>query len=133
MRDSRTRRPLAQPNSEMFERNIGHLASNEKEVLVRVYYEDESYVGFIAGLDDEYLQLCLSEANQSLVLIDRMSITSLKETGNTLYDYEMDPNFDEEVVERIRERCKHFVRVAYSFNKKGEGERASGEVSQLRS
>jgi hypothetical protein len=116
---------IAQPDYEMFERNIIHLTRRAREVSVRLgaggWSEMEPaegpgsgssrlYVGFLAGLDEGYLQLCRTD-NQLLVLIDRDAVTEIEATGRILWRLEeqgMSPN----AVKRITEACQHFINVA---------------------
>ena len=74
---------LAQPYEQMFERNVGHIAKRGREVSVWIDGQPEPRVGFLAGLDDEYLQVCITKT-QTLSNIKRDMISSVDETGLTL-------------------------------------------------
>jgi hypothetical protein len=71
---------LAQPYDAMFERNIGHVAKGGREVEVWVEGLPEPKVGFVSGLDEEFVQLCLTK-NASLSNIRIDMIVSMDETG----------------------------------------------------
>jgi hypothetical protein len=125
---------LAQPEYDMFERNIAHLASRGREVQVRVggspLHESDAadgpgadtsraYVGFLAGLDEGYLQLCRTD-NQCFVLIDREAVTEIEATGRSIWTYEkngLSPNS----VKRIKDGCGHFIQVAKAVASRGMG------------
>lgn len=74
---------LAQPYEQMFERNVGHMAKRGREVEVWVEGQPAPRIGFLAGLDEEYLQLCITKT-QTLSNIRRDVIASVDETGLTL-------------------------------------------------
>src|SRR3954465_13618750 len=71
---------LAQPAYAMFERNIAHFAKKGREVEVWIEGIPDAKVGFIAGLDEEYLQLCLTDS-ANLSSVRRDMIISVDETG----------------------------------------------------
>lgn len=99
-------RKLAQLGDQMFERNLAILAAKGREICVSTTIDDE-YTGFASGLDDEYLQLCLTD-DQSHVLVNRSYVVRLEETGRTLDDVE-------ETVDgarRIRERVRMFMMIS---------------------
>lgn len=102
---------IAQPGEQMFERNIGHQARLGKEVRV-LTDRAEPVVGFWAGMDDAFLQLCKTD-DQTLILIDRSVIHTVEETGVFLRDMEEDEDVDVRMkARRIRERTQHFQRWA---------------------
>ncbi|MDP9342522.1 MAG: hypothetical protein M3Q23_10625 [Actinomycetota bacterium] len=116
---------IAQPEYDMFERNIAHLASRGREVRVRVRgdhphadegadrpgaHSSREYVGFLAGLDEGYIQICRTD-NQCHVLIDRDAITEVEATGRSIWTYEQD-GIDSRSLKRIKAGCGHFVEVA---------------------
>ena len=102
---------LAQPDADMFERNIGHLARRGKEVEIWLRGVPDPRVGFIAGLDDQYIQICLTD-NQTLSQLHRNDIVSLEETGQSLGILARDGILEEDEIDRIRERVEHFRRKA---------------------
>lgn len=107
---------LAQPFEQMFERNVGHIAKRGREVEVWVEGIPEPRVGFLAGLDEEYLQVCLTRT-QSLSNIRRDMIASVDETGRSLGAFIRDSKGtdEEEVASRIRERVGHFQKKAIAI------------------
>ena len=102
---------LAQPDADMFVRNIGHLARRGREVEIWLRGVPQSRVGFIAGLDEEYVQVCLTD-NQTLSQLHRDDIVTLDETGNSLGIYARDDILTPEAIDRIKERIEHFRRKA---------------------
>ena len=128
----------------MFERNVAYLASRGREVRIRTHRlstppfrdvvrgegadgEDREYVGFIAGLDEFWLQLCLTET-QYMVQIDRLAIATMEDTGRTLYTY-TDGEFDEggewiepmdaESIKRLKMGTRPFARTAHAGFEEG--------------
>ena len=106
-----TEESLSQPEAQMFERNIGHMAKREREVLVWVRGINDPKTGFVAGLDESSLQLCLT-SNQGLSLIRRSDIVTIEETGNTLGTLVRSGIISQDVVDAIREKTEHFKRKA---------------------
>lgn len=102
---------LAQQAESMIERNIGHLAMKGKEVQVFVEILPEPRVGFISGLDSEFIQICLT-SDQTLANIRRDSVISLDETGNTIGTYVKSEGLSEESLRRLQDRVRVFKRRA---------------------
>lgn len=104
---------LAQPYDEMFERNIAHVGRRGREVEIWVEGIPEPKVGFAAGLDEEYLQLCLTK-NANLASIRRDLIASMDETGTSLGKLirESRGNEDEYRVNKIRDKIGSFQKRA---------------------
>lgn len=102
---------LAQPDAQMFERNIGHIAKREREVSIWLSGVPQPRIGFIAGLDEVSLQLCSTE-NQGLSIIKRSDIVTIDETGNTLGQLVRSGKIDQDTVNRIREKTEHFKKKA---------------------
>lgn len=100
-------RKLAQPADLMFERNFAILASKAKELRIQTSNGDV-YQGFASGLDDEYVQLCLSD-NSALMLINRSYIVDVVETGLSLDDLERE---DYDVARMINDKIRTFVTVS---------------------
>jgi hypothetical protein len=94
----------------MFERNIGHIAKLGKEVELWVEGLPSPKVGFLAGLDDEFIQLCLTD-NQTLSNIRRDMVVSVDETGRTIGSLRNE-SFDGSEIDRIRQKVKHFQNKA---------------------
>ncbi len=118
--DGRT--SIAQPDYQMFERNIAHLARRAKEVRVRIVDsispsrdadgrdpDGRLYTGFLAGIDEGYLQLCRTD-NQCLVLIDRDFIVEVEATGRVLWRLQAESE-DPVAVKHLIEQCEHFIRA----------------------
>ncbi len=123
---------LAQPEYDMFERNIAHLASRGREVRVRVgggpsngneaadgpgADSSREYLGFLAGLDEGFLQLCRTD-NQCFVLIDRDAVTEIEATGKSLWTYERE-GIEPHSVKRMKDGCGHFMQVAKAVTSRG--------------
>ena len=113
---------LAQEGDSMFVRNVGHASSRGREVIIHLDGMPP-VVGFFAGLDDEFVQVCLS-SNQALVEIKRVYIIMVEETGKTLNNHAKltsgpESILTEDEVRRIREKTDHFRRKsAYLFRRK---------------
>jgi len=113
---------LAQPEASMFERNVGHMASRGREAKVVVRGLPDPVIGFFAGLDDQYVQMCITKT-QGLAEINRSDVIMVEETGHTLSDYDRiatgsSTDIDEEFVRRIRKRIEHFQKKsAHVFRK----------------
>lgn len=100
-------RKLAQPGDMMFERNLSILAAKGKEIEV-FDANGGVYRGFTSGLDDEYLQLCMTD-DQAHVMLNRSYIVNLIETGLTLEELEFE---DPSLARRIKERVRTFQTVS---------------------
>lgn len=100
---------LAQSDSKMFERNVAILAAQGQQVYIVTSNEEESLTGFLAGLDENWLQVCISTRTQfSLSLVNRQQIVSIASTGLRLEH--MSP-FEREEIER---HTSHFQRLCKS-------------------
>ncbi len=82
-------RSLAQANATMFERNIAYLAVQRLAVLVATKSGDD-HEGYLAGLDDEFLQIF--QKGKGNMLIARDDVSSIKPTGDRLYGSTIDPD-----------------------------------------
>lgn len=102
---------LSQDRNEMFERNLGHIARGAREVSLWVDGVEEPRIGFLAGLDEQFIQVCLTDT-QTLSTIDREFLTMIEETGNTLGTFARDSVLDGDTVNRIRDKISHFQSVA---------------------
>lgn len=104
-----TQDQLAQQSDDMFVRNCGHAAKRGREVEVWIEGIPTPRVGFLAGLDDEFVQICLTRT-QTLSNVRRDSIITLDETGRTIGALaQAEPG---EVVDRIRQKIGHFQKRA---------------------
>lgn len=97
---------LVQPSELMFERNVGHLAMRGKEVEVFVEGLTEPRVGFICGLDEEFLQLVLTK-NQTFSHLRRDMLISMDETGETIGTY-VKSGVDRSVINIITDKTANF-------------------------
>ena len=108
---------LAQPNDQMFERNIAIIANRQQEV--RVFSDGFVYEGFICGLDDQWMQLYGHEETENnpdvmwrFLLILRANISAIGPTGRDLNDV------DSVTAEWIGKKIHTFsIDVAGNFNK----------------
>ena len=99
-------RPLAHKGSSMFERNLAMMVSRGSAVVIELVDGRESQeVGFVAGLDEQFIQLCNRTTGEQK-LIFRQSVNVLYESTLTIADIE-----DEEVREIITRRTNMFKRV----------------------
>lgn len=94
---------IALPEDQMFQRlMIGRIA-RQKELLIETASGRE-HKGFIIGWDSEWLQLTTS-AEQRLVAIQIMNITSVEETTFALWNIEID--------DEARNKIERFTQVIY--------------------
>lgn len=108
-------RPLAQNWNSMFERNIAIKASKQEEVQVST--PADSFIGFICGLDDNWLQICgkNEDAEYSkgedwgLILLNRSNLISIHSTGATSSD------LDVEVKDYVQRKIDTFSKVSKAF------------------
>ncbi len=102
------KRALAQEKDQMWERNLSIIASKNREVEVITTYEEE-LIGFIAGLDEQFVQVCLSKSAVQ-VLVNRNHLIQIQETGKDLSDIK-----DDTLKRRVEDRVKMFSTVSKSF------------------
>lgn len=100
---------LAQPADLMFERNCGHIAKRGREVEVWVEGIPDPRTGFLAGMDEEFIQVCLTK-NSALSNVRIDLIISMEETGRTIGALIRDSRgTDSELqVDKIKEKIGHF-------------------------
>lgn len=105
---------LAQPNDQMFERNIAIIASRKNQVLT--YSDGFVFEGFLCGLDDNWVQMYGHEENQEdpqsrwrFILLGKGNISGIIPSGKTLYDVESDTR------EYIEKKIKMFSEVSEKF------------------
>jgi hypothetical protein len=85
---------LSQNNDTMFERNVAIIASRRQEV--QVFSDGFVYIGYICGLDENWIQLYGHEENDinnvdtmwRFLLINRGNVSAVGPTGNGLHDVE---------------------------------------------
>jgi hypothetical protein len=101
---------LAQPDDLMFERNVGHFAKRGREVEIWLEGIPEPKVGFLAGLDEQFLQLCLTK-NAALSNIRIDLVVSMEDTGRTigtLIKKSRGTPDEEAAASKIKEKINHF-------------------------
>lgn len=98
---------LAQQGDVMFERNIAHIARAGREVQVWVEGIPEPRIGFVAGLDEQFLQVCLSQSPNALANLGLDYVISVEETGMTLGLYAK-AGEDPEALARIKDKVNPF-------------------------
>jgi vacuolar-type H+-ATPase subunit F/Vma7 len=122
---------LAQEAEDMFERNLSLWAMKRQEI--RIVADGYTISGFLAGLDEYWMQVWgsedfdLREEDNSFHLISKESITMISPTGKSIKDLEKD------IAEEIESKVKNFANVSYAFNKslkedkEGKNARAMGD------
>ena len=106
---------LAQEYDSMFERNVAIIASRKQEVFVHV--DGQDFVGYICGLDDQWLQIYGHEAMYSndpefrfrFCLINRDNVSSITSRGRDVKALE---GKDKEFVEK---KIYNFSNVSREF------------------
>ena len=105
---------LAQPNDQMFERNIAIIASRKNQVLT--YSDGFVFEGFLCGLDENWLQMYGHEEDQKdpnsrwrFILLGKNNISGIIPSGKTLYDV------DTETREYVEKKIKMFSEVSEKF------------------
>ena len=105
---------LAQPNDQMFERNIAIIASRRNQVLT--YSDGFVFEGFLCGLDENWVQMYGHEEDQKdpqsrwrFILLGKNNISGIIPSGKTLYDVESDTR------EYIEKKIKMFSEVSEKF------------------
>ncbi len=123
--ETTTHQKLAQESEDMFERNLSLWAMKRQEV--KIYTPTTIVVGFLAGLDEYWLQLWGSQLRDTFYafhLISKESISMIVPTGRSSKD--LDKDFADEVENKV----KNFANVSYAFNKslreEKEGRHARG-------
>ena len=85
---------LAQPDDQMFERNLAIMSSRKKEI--RVFSDGFIYEGFLCGLDENWIQIYgheeldreMPEVKWRFMLINRGNVSAIGPTGRDLDDYD---------------------------------------------
>ena len=116
---------LAQPQDEMFERNISLIASRASEV--QIYSDSFVYEGFVCGLDDVWVQIYGHEENNKgnpetewrFVLVNRDNISAIGTTGRYISD------LDEKTRDYVNRKIKTFVNACDKFQSVREQENDS--------
>jgi len=105
---------LAQNWNTMFERNIAIKASKEEEVQVTT--PNDNFIGFICGLDDNWIQICGKNEDQyskgkdwELILLNRGKVISIHSTGATSND------LDIAVKDYVQRKIHTFSTVSKTF------------------
>jgi hypothetical protein len=97
---------LAQASDSMFERNAAIIASRKQEV--QIFSDGFVYVGYLCGLDENWVQLYGHEENDKdnfvtmwrFLLINKKNISALGPNGNGLHD--IDPVTREFISKKIQ-------------------------------
>jgi hypothetical protein len=105
---------LAQESEDMFERNLSLWAMKRQEV--KIIADGYTISGFLAGLDEYWIQIWGSESYDDLTpssfhLISKESISMISPTGTSTKD------LDKEEAEEIENKVKNFANVSFAFNK----------------
>jgi serine kinase of HPr protein (carbohydrate metabolism regulator) len=108
---------LSQDNSTMFERNVAIKASKEEEVQVTT--PGDNFIGFICGLDDNWIQICGKNEDDyskgkdwELILLNRNKVISIHSTGATSND------LDASIKEYVQRKIHTFSTVSKTFLEK---------------
>jgi hypothetical protein len=114
MTDIAVHNRLAQESEDMFERNLSLWAMKRQEV--KIFADGYTVSGFLAGLDEYWVQVWGSEDfseadDNSFHLISKDSISLISPTGKSTKD------LDKEEAEEIENKVKNFANVSYAFNK----------------
>ena len=96
----------------MFERNLAHWARARQEVTVTTGSDIASddrrdHVGYLAGMDEGWLELCLATA-ASRVLLARDDVVSVRTDGRTVDDVALE---NPDLAAAINSRIRHFVKM----------------------
>ena len=105
---------LAQESEDMFERNLSLWAMKRQKV--KIFVDGYVVVGFLAGLDEYWLQMWGHEESDltnhySFHLISKESISLIVSTGTSVKD------LDRDFAEVVEDKVKNFANVSYAFNK----------------
>lgn len=105
---------LAQSQSTMFERNIAIKASKGEEIQITT--PTDNFLGFICGLDDEWIQICGKNEDEyskgkdwELILLNRSKVISVHSTGSNISD------LDESYKEYVQKKIHTFTTVSKIF------------------
>lgn len=119
---------LAQTGDKMFERNIAIIASRKQEV--RVFSDGFIYVGFLCGLDDDWIQIYGHEDLDSndaytkwrYMLILKNNVSAIGPTGNSINDYDGETQqwIDDKIKVFAKEVAGKFVSVRSTKNDRRE-------------
>jgi hypothetical protein len=108
---------LSQSDNLMFERNVAIKAGKEEEVQITT--PGDNFLGFICGLDDNWLQICGKNEDQynkgkdwELILLNRNKVISIHSTGATSND------LDVSIREYVQRKIHTFSTVSKSFMEK---------------
>lgn len=110
--------PLAQSAETMFERNTAIIASRRQEV--QIFSDGFVYVGYLCGLDENWVQLYGHEENDKdnfatmwrFLLINKNNISAMGPNGNGLHD--IDPvtrDFISQKIKMFSDVCDKFLSV----------------------
>lgn len=119
---------LAQESEDMFERNLSLWAMKRQEVRISV--EGCIVIGFLAGLDEYWVQIWGHEDSEGFIkssfyLISKESISLISPTGRSIKD------FDTDFAETVENKVKNFANVSYAFNKSLREEKEGNNARTL--
>ena len=120
---------LAQESEDMFERNISLWAMKRQEV--KIYASGNIIVGYLAGLDEYWVQVwgtkfLVNPDRNSFHLISKESISLISPTGKST------KNLDEAEANEIESKVMNFANVSYAFNKSLKEEKGNEENKNAR-
>lgn len=109
-----THQRLAQESEDMFERNLSLWAMKRQQV--KIFTENNIVIGFLAGLDEYWVQIWGYDiddesADYVFYLISKDSISIIMPTGKSI------KNLDQDFAKEVESRVKNFANVSYAFNK----------------
>lgn len=100
---------FALPDDQMFTNTIIQRVARQKEILV-TSVSGKSHIGFITGIDREWIQLTTTQT-QRLVLLNLLNIETIEETGFSLHTVVLDLSVKEQ--EEAKARIKTYAQTVY--------------------
>lgn len=110
---------FALQDDRMFLNTLVIRIAKEKEVRLTTI-DGSQRIGFIAGLDNEWIQLTTTE-KQQLVLINIVNISIIEETGESIRSLKLDenPTLNSELQNKIKGYCQTiFVKARDIYREK---------------
>ena len=109
---------LAQPEDLMFERNVAIIASRKQQV--QIFSDGFVYLGFLCGLDDEWIQMYGHEESDRddevtawrFILLARENISAIGPTGENLYDVDaITREYISKKIQTFSDVCDKFLKT----------------------
>lgn len=100
---------FALPDDLMFTNTIIQRVAKQKEIVV-TSVSGKTHVGFITGIDREWIQLTTTQT-QRLVLLNLLNIETIEETGFSLRTVKLDLNEKEQ--EEAKAKIKTYAQTVY--------------------